>query len=336
MDLTAAEAVIDLIEAETAEAAANAAGQLGGALLRRLEPVYEDLVGLMSPFHAVLDYPDEDIDDFALRDYAALLEARRDDLDRLLATADRGRVVKQGVRAVILGRPNAGKSSLLNALAGYERVIVTPIPGTTRDTVEDTFVIDGTLLRFIDTAGLRKSEDTLENFGIERTYQALSQAAVVLYLVDATHATLAELEAETEAFRQLVPLEGKELIVVANKIDELESLPADYTDWHDMGVLFISAKRRVNLGDIEERLGQYVRQHKLQDLTLITNERHYALLCEVEAAIGRIRHGLESGLPTDIVAEEVRAALPNIGLLTGSVSTDELLDNIFGKFCIGK
>ena len=162
MDLTQAEAVIDLIEAESADAAANAAGQVAGALKNKLEPVYEALVSVMSHFHAVLDYPDEDIDDFQLETYTALLTAQRDTLNALLATCRRGNVIKNGVGAVILGRPNAGQSSLLNALAGYDRVIVTDVPGTTRDTVEEKIRLGNLVLRLMDTAGIRDTGDTVE------------------------------------------------------------------------------------------------------------------------------------------------------------------------------
>ncbi len=245
-------------------------------------------------------------------------------------------MLKRGIPVAIVGRPNVGKSTLLNAILQQDRAIVSPIPGTTRDTVEETFTIDGTLFRFIDTAGLRQSEDTIENIGIERTRRAVEQATVVLYLVDASNTTLDAARAEMREFSENASLQDKELVIVANKIDELEALPTDYKEWHDMGTLFVSAKRRVNLGDIEERLADYVKRHHIQDLSLLTNERHYALLCDIETAIGRIQEGLETQLPTDLVAEEVRAALHDIGLLTGAISSDDLLDHVFSKFCIGK
>lgn len=336
LDLPQAEAVADLIESQSETTHKLAIGQLRGDFSKRLSALRERFVQIASLLELELDFSEEEVEFADRSELLALLDELDSEVGRLIRSFKAGNVLKRGVPVAIVGQPNVGKSTLLNAILQHDRAIVSPIPGTTRDTVEDTFVIDGTLFRFIDTAGLRQSDDTLESIGIERTYQALSQASVVLYLVDVTRTTLADLKAEMEEFQQRVSLDEKEIIPVANKIDELETMPNDYKEWHDMGVLFVSAKRRVNLGDIEERLSLYVQQHKIQDLTLITNERHYALLCDVGSAIGRIRQGLGSGLPTDLVAEEVRAALHGIGLLTGSVSTDELLDNIFGKFCIGK
>ncbi|MBP5206810.1 MAG: tRNA uridine-5-carboxymethylaminomethyl(34) synthesis GTPase MnmE [Bacteroidales bacterium] len=336
LDLPQAEAVADLIESQSETTHKLAIGQLRGDFSKRLSALRERFVQMASLLELELDFSEEEVEFADRSELLALLDELDGEVGRLIRSFKAGNVLKRGVPVAIVGQPNVGKSTLLNAILQHDRAIVSPIPGTTRDTVEDTFVIDGTLFRFIDTAGLRQSDDTLENIGIDRTYQALAEASVVLYLVDVTLTSLADLKAEMEEFRQQVNLNEKEIIPVANKIDELETLPCDYKEWHDMGVIFVSAKRRVNLGDIEERLSQYVQQHKIQDLTIITNERHYALLCEVEETIARIRQGLESQLPTDLVAEEVRAALHDIGLLTGSVSTDELLDNIFGKFCIGK
>ena len=184
LDLTQAEAVIDLIEADTADAAANAAGQVGGALQKKLAPIYEDLVNLCSHFHAVLDYPDEDIPDFGLDNYRAVLRNDAKALYALLQTYGQGRILRQGVAAAIVGKPNVGKSSLLNALAGYDRCIVTDIPGTTRDTVEETVMLGHTRLRLIDTAGIRETADTVEAMGVERSRKAVEDADLVLFVCD--------------------------------------------------------------------------------------------------------------------------------------------------------
>ena len=190
MDLTQAEAVIDLIDAETADAAANAAGQLAGAILRKIDPIYDNLVDILAHFHAVLDYPDEDIDPFELAQFAGQLDEDAKALNRLLATCHRGRIVKDGPTAVILGSPNAGKSSLLNCLAGFDRVIVTDIPGTTRDAVERTVRLGRHLLRLLDTAGIRETDDQIERMGVERSLAAAQEADLALFVVDREQAVL--------------------------------------------------------------------------------------------------------------------------------------------------
>ena len=182
--LTQAEAVIDLIEAETADAAANAAGQVGGALQKKLAPIYDALTDLCSHFHAVLDYPDEDIEDFGLASYQDTLNRSAKQLHTLLQTYGQGRILKHGVSAAIVGKPNVGKSSLLNAMAGYERVIVTEIAGTTRDTVEETIILGNTRLRLIDTAGIRETGDKIEAMGVERSKQAVENADLVIFVCD--------------------------------------------------------------------------------------------------------------------------------------------------------
>ena len=336
LDLPQAEAVADLIESQSETTHRLAIHQLRGEFSNRMRQLRERFVHIASLLELELDFSEEDLEFADRSELKALLNEIGTEVSRLIRSFKLGNVLKRGIPVAIVGRPNVGKSTLLNAILQHERAIVSPIPGTTRDTVEETFTIDGTLFRFIDTAGLRQSEDTIENIGIERTRQAVEQATVVLYLVDASNTTLDAARAEMREFSENAGLQDKELVIVANKIDELESLPADYKEWHDMGTLFVSAKRRVNLGDIEERLAAYVKRHHIQEQSLLTNERHYALLCDIENAIGRIHDGLEMQLPTDLVAEEVRAALHDIGLLTGTISSDDLLDHVFSKFCIGK
>ena len=184
MDLTQAEAVIDLIDAETADAAANAAGQVAGAMRKRIDPVYDSWVDICAHFHAVLDYPDEDIDPFELSQLESALQASSRTLSALLSSCHRGRMVRSGVRITILGSPNAGKSSLLNCLAGFDRVIVTDIPGTTRDAVEQTVRLGRHLLRLLDTAGIRETDDQIERMGVERSLAAAQEADLALFVVD--------------------------------------------------------------------------------------------------------------------------------------------------------
>jgi len=336
LDLPQAEAVADLIDSQSESTHKLAINQLKGSFSKKLNALREQLVQLGSLLELELDFSEEEVEFANREELNRLLDELGTETDRLLHSFKVGNALKTGIPVAIVGQPNVGKSTLLNTLLQHDRAIVSPIPGTTRDTVEDTFVINGTPFRFIDTAGIRQADDSLESIGIERTFQAIDQAAIIFYMVDASRSNFASVKAEVEEFKASTDLTDKQLLIIANKIDELKTLPEHYKDWHDMDIIFISAKRQVNIGDIENRLVEYIQQHHIQDVSLLTNERHYALLSDMRTAIGRIRQGLADEIPTDLLAEDVRIALYDIGSLTGTISTDELLDNIFGKFCIGK
>ncbi len=336
LDLPQAEAVADLIDSQSESTHKLAINQLKGSFSKKLNSLREQLVQLGSLLELELDFSEEEVEFANREELNRLLDELGTETDRLLHSFKVGNALKTGIPVAIVGQPNVGKSTLLNTLLQHDRAIVSPIPGTTRDTVEDTFVINGTPFRFIDTAGIRQADDSLESIGIERTFQAIDQAAIIFYMVDASRSDFASVKAEVEEFKVSTDLTDKQLLIIANKIDELKTLPEHYKDWHDMDIIFISAKRQVNIGDIENRLVEYIQQHHIQDVSLLTNERHYALLSDMRTAIGRIRQGLADEIPTDLLAEDVRIALYDIGSLTGTISTDELLDNIFGKFCIGK
>lgn len=336
LDLPQAEAVADLIDSQSESTHKLAINQLKGSFSKKLNALREQLVQLGSLLELELDFSEEEVEFANREELNRLLDELGTETDRLLHSFKVGNALKTGIPVAIVGQPNVGKSTLLNTLLQHDRAIVSPIPGTTRDTVEDTFVINGTPFRFIDTAGIRQADDSLESIGIERTFQAIDQAAIIFYMVDASRSDFASVKAEVEEFKIATDLTDKQLLIIANKIDELKTLPEHYKDWHDMDIIFISAKRQVNIGDIENRLVEYIQQHHIQDVSLLTNERHYALLSDMRTAIGRIRQGLADEIPTDLLAEDVRIALYDVGSLTGTISTDELLDNIFGKFCIGK
>lgn len=336
MDLPQAEAIADLIDSQSEATHRLAVNQLSGNFSKKIDELREQFVNLASLIELELDFSEEDVE-FANRDELRnLLGSIRTEVDRLITSFKIGNVLKTGIPVAIVGKPNVGKSTLLNTILQHDRAIVSHIPGTTRDTIEDTFNINGTLFRFIDTAGIRQSDDEIENYGIQRTYHAIEQAAIILYMLDITQDHPDTVEQEIEDFKAHVDMQDKQLVIIANKIDQMESLPADYQRWHDMGILFTSAKRNVNIDSIEEQLTQYVERFQIQDLSLLTNERHYALLSDISTSIDRIQQGLDDQIPTDLLAEDVRAALYDLGCLTGTISTDELLGNIFGKFCIGK
>lgn len=337
MDLTQAEAVVDLIDAETAAAARNAAAQLDGGLRRVLEPVQEELLEVTSRFYAVVDYPDEDIQDVRPEEIAAALRSAAGRLERLLDTCRRGQVLKSGVRTAIVGRPNAGKSSLLNALAGYERAIVTDIPGTTRDTVEENVELGGVPLRLIDTAGLRDSADPIEQLGVERSRAAMEEAELILLVVDAA----AEVTAEDAELARAVAESGKPWIFVAAKQDLVEQSPGA----GQIGAEGRAAARTVELssktGEGLDNLAQAVAELFPKDAgsgygELLTNARQAQAAQRALEGVRRAREALELGVTPDALLTDVEEALSALGELTGQSVREDVTARIFQRFCVGK
>ena len=329
LDLTQAEAVIDLIEADTADAAANAAGQVGGVLQRRLAPVYNDLVNLCSHFHAVLDYPDEDIEDFGLASYEGTLKADAKALENLLKTYGQGRILRQGVAAAIVGKPNVGKSSLLNALAGFDRAIVTDIPGTTRDTVEETAMVGGVKLRLIDTAGIRETADTVEAIGVERSKQAIENAQLVLFVCDGSK----PLTEEDEAIIDLCT-EHENAVALINKTD-LGSV-VEPCDLPFMNVIEISANSGEGLDQLADVVDVLFENDTPCDGSILTNARQFDACRRAYDAIGRATKGLRSGLTPDMVLIDIEEAMESMGEVTGATVREDITARIFERFCVGK
>ena len=329
MDLTQAEAVIDLIEADTADAAANAAGQVGGVLQKKLAPIYEELVNLCSHFHAVLDYPDEDIEDFGLQNYTATLRAAAKELYALLQTYGQGRILRQGVAAAIVGRPNVGKSSLLNRLAGFDRAIVTDIPGTTRDTVEESVMVGSIRLRLIDTAGIRQTADTVEAIGVERSKKALEEADLAIFLCDGSQKL-------TQEDRDIIELcmDAPNAIALINKSDLGKTVQPGELPF--MTILPVSIKEGTGLELLPEVLEEMFGGGMPCDGSILTNARQYDACRRAYEAMLESLKGLKLGQTPDAVLTDVEAAMEAMGEVTGATVREDITARIFERFCVGK
>lgn len=328
MDLSQAEAVADLIEATTPAQHRLAVSQLRGGYADELKTLRQQLVDLTALLELELDFSQEDVE-FADRTRLCSLV---DDISFRVNTLRRsfrtGNALRRGIPVAIIGRPNAGKSSLLNALLHDDRAIVSDTPGTTRDTIEETFVIDGTPFRIIDTAGLRKSDDPLETMGVQRTINTAALADIIIYVHDATQ-SFAQAIDDLAGLQDVVPLKDKHLLVVHNKIDLLEGpIPTNVT-------FPLSAKEGTGIDTLLSELSSCIPQRTASDI-LLTNVRHLKALEHTDNALMQVAKGLSDNLPADLLAVDLRDALYHLGTITGEVVTDEVLSTIFSRFCVGK
>ncbi|MEP5610642.1 MAG: tRNA uridine-5-carboxymethylaminomethyl(34) synthesis GTPase MnmE [Cyclobacteriaceae bacterium] len=329
-DLAQAEAVADLIAAENASMQQTAMQQMRGGFSEEIRNLREQLVHFASMIELELDFAEEDVEFADRQGLTDLIAKIKTLIKSLIASFEYGNVIKNGIPTVIAGKPNAGKSTLLNALLNEERAIVSDIPGTTRDLIEDQIHIDGITFRFIDTAGIRETTDKVESIGVARTLEKMKEASLVLYLIDLESDT-------TDAVKeQITRLKDSEVpfLIIGNKSDSgKRELVEQLTNEKES--ILISAREKRNFEELKKRLKQFITLPSQSDV-VVTNARHLQSLQQTSEALDRVISGINAGISNDLVAQDIRSALYHLGEITGEVTTDDLLENIFSKFCIGK
>ncbi|WP_422080567.1 tRNA uridine-5-carboxymethylaminomethyl(34) synthesis GTPase MnmE [Ulvibacterium sp.] len=337
MDLSQAEAVADLISSENEASHQIAIQQMRGGFSNEIKKLREELLNFASLIELELDFSEEDVEFANRNQFKDLLSRIQQVLKRLIDSFAVGNVLKNGIPVAIVGEPNVGKSTLLNALLNEERALVSEIPGTTRDTVEDEISIGGIGFRFIDTAGIRQTQDVVEGMGIQRTFEKINTAQVILYLISAV-----EFEEQGTSFKlQIEKLRNKysstPLVLVANKEDLLDAEDSAQIKKEIGDVLLLSAKNGVGVEALRSKLLEFVNTGALRNNeTLVTNSRHYDALLKALEEVEKVQQGMENGISGDLLAIDIRQALYHFGEITGEISSDDLLGNIFANFCIGK
>ena len=341
MDLSQAEAVADIIASKTSSSHKIALNQMRGGFSAEISRLRSELLNFASLIELELDFGEEDVKFADRNELKAIIFRVKDLADRLANSFKLGNALKNGIPVAIVGKPNSGKSTLLNALLMEERAIVSDIPGTTRDSIEDTIVIDGIEYRFIDTAGLRETSDIIEVMGIKKTHEKINLASVIL-LIDEISDSAESINKRIRSMRELIMDSEKRLIILINKIDMVsDNRQAELKSGIRLGdndrLLFISAKEKSGLDDLRLKLAEFAMKDKLSsDDVIITNIRHYEALNHVSESLGRVIAGLEDQIPEDLIAIDIRQAIHYLGEITGEITSDEILGNIFRYFCIGK
>ncbi|MBI4945070.1 MAG: tRNA uridine-5-carboxymethylaminomethyl(34) synthesis GTPase MnmE [Bacteroidetes bacterium] len=334
-DLSQAEAVADIISSHSATSHQVAMQQMRGGFSSKIKVLRDNLINFASLVELELDFSEEDVEFASKTELAKLVDSLQSIIEKLIRSFELGNVIKNGVPVCIAGRPNAGKSTLLNALLDEEKSIVSDIPGTTRDAIEDEIVIEGVSFRFIDTAGLHNTSDTIESMGVARTYEKLKQASVVIYLFDVHELSSTELQKELDDLK--LHMTDAELIITGNKIDkeDIAYTKKEFANFKD--IIFISSKEKQNLEELKAHLIAFF-DKKSSNIpeTIITNARHVEALQQTFNALVCVKKGLGKKLSSELLASDIRDALYHLGLITGEVSTDDLLQTIFSRFCIGK
>ncbi|WP_426091942.1 tRNA uridine-5-carboxymethylaminomethyl(34) synthesis GTPase MnmE [Flavobacterium sp. DSR3-2] len=337
LDLSQAEAVADLISSDNEASHQIAMQQMRGGFSNEIAKLREELLNFASLIELELDFAEEDVEFADRTQFHELLNRIEFVLKRLIDSFAVGNVIKNGIPVAIVGEPNVGKSTLLNALLNEERAIVSEIAGTTRDTIEDELVIGGIGFRFIDTAGIRETEDVVESIGIRKTFEKIEQAQVVVFLFDSSEFKVSglKLKVELEKIKHQFPL--KPLVIIGNKADKLKEIEIENLKSEIPEILLISAKEKLGVEDLKNRLLAFVNTGALRNNeTIVTNTRHYDSLIKALEEIKKVKFGLETNLSSDLMALDIKEALYQFGMITGQVTNDELLGNIFANFCIGK
>ena len=328
LDLSQAESVADLIEAESEAAHKTAIQHLRGGFSKKLKLLRQKLIDFASLIELELDFSEEDVEFADRTQLNKLLEELKTEISSLINSFKIGNVIKNGIPVAILGAPNVGKSTLLNRLLNEEKAIVSDIAGTTRDSIEDEIIIKGYNFRFIDTAGIRKTDDTIENLGIDRTISHAKKSSIIIYLLDASE----NIDNQISNINNLPKKDQSKIITVVNKIDlnnEIKSI--------NNRSLYISAKDNIGIDELKNKIFDFTNINALDNNnTIVTNQRHYEQLKKTLNELEIVIDGLDNELSSDLLAINIKQSLFHLGLITGEVSTDDLLSNIFGKFCIGK
>ena len=335
IDLSQAEAVADLISSSNEKSHDLALSQMRGGFSSEIQSLREELIKFASLIELELDFSTEDVEFADRSQLQELINKLKKVLRRLIDSFALGNVLKNGIPVAIVGEPNVGKSTLLNALLNENRAIVSEIAGTTRDTVEDEIIIEGMSFRFVDTAGIRDTQDAIESIGIEKTFEKIKQAKVVLYLFDAARVSVEKVHQEMKKLE--AHTEGKQLIALANKVDQgdINQIEATFGDIHN--ILFISAKHKENVARLKTLLTKKVKQGIVtNDDVIVSNSRHFEALSHALSFVVKVQEGLDAGISGDLLAMDIRQSLFHLDEITGEITTDDLLDSIFRDFCIGK
>lgn len=333
IDLSQAEAVMDLIQGKTEKSISLSMDQLRGDLKEKINKFKKALLDVTAHVNVVLDYPEEGIDDPLPENLRENLEKVYREANILIESYDKGKKIKEGIKTVIVGKPNVGKSTLLNSLLKEERAIVTHIPGTTRDVIEEIINIKGIPLVLVDTAGIRKTEDIVENIGVEKSKQFIEKADLILLVLDASK----ELEKEDIEVIEKIKENNKKTIVLLNKIDLERKI--DLSNYDLENILEISAKDNIGIDEMEEKIYSYIVEEDVENTSeklIITNIRHKTALEKTKESVNNIFETIDNGMPMDLISVDLKEALDALSEITGEISSEDILDHVFGNFCVGK